>query len=599
MIMIMFVEGIDARGTEGRSFAARLKRELSPLLDFWHCGEHKYNLGLNDTVEAVPAMKNYYLPHLRMAYSEFKRSSKNRSTFKDLLDWLKERYPNINWKLFLPVLFNLTRWLGLYYCAEMMSKPSVRALLVGYRQKLRDRGMGPRPFDPHRYRRRREVRDAHLGGADDRDGDDSSEEEEVQQAQQALDEDRNHGDGYQPGPELFPSVADAAASAPTQRSLSAAENFDVGNVAAPKLKRKNLLNPHVGLTEVNAGRSAWLCGVLKPYKIVVEHLQKFDQPRQHLIARQMRRFYMVMKTAWIGTETAEPMYNRTFQKWIDDTAGNEDLVKLVKKECRAFASVFVSSIKERFKGIWNYYQAFELIDPKGPDLAEFGTPEVWAAMSDLCRRRGVDFDLFREQVNEIRAEAPSLDVEDKALIKTNLCAYLRQRHKTFILTRTESPTPEHDEVCQFVFSIPITSAFVESLFSKMAYNQGKLRPNLKDTTMTSILHMHDAVLPNPQQPLPRSITLKVHAPKSPTDKLLMDKMIGQRVCEEFEGVRYHGSVTEIRFHDVYAQYMYHVEFEDGDECDYWRHELEMIRCRCDERGYRVASLFDSSDSAEE
>ena len=120
--MIMFVEGIDARGTEGRSFAARLKRELSPLLDFWHCGEHKYNLGLNDTVEAVPAMKNYYLPHLRMAYSEFKRSSKNRSTFKDLLDWLKERYPNINWKLFLPVLFNLTRWLGLYYCAEMMSK---------------------------------------------------------------------------------------------------------------------------------------------------------------------------------------------------------------------------------------------------------------------------------------------------------------------------------------------------------------------------------------------------------------------------------------------------------------------------------------------
>ena len=78
----------------------------------------------------------------------------------------------------------------------------------------------------------------------------------------------------------------------------------------------------------------------------------------------------------------------------------------------------------------------------------------------------------------------------------------------------------------------------------------------------------------------------------------MNKMIGERVCEEFDGVRYHGSVTEILFHDVYAQYMYHVKFEDGDECDYWRHELEMIRCRCDEREYRVTSLFDDGDSTE-
>ena len=35
-------------------------------------------------------------------------------------------------------------------------------------------------------------------------------------------------------------------------------------------------------------------------------------------------------------------------------------------------------------------------------------------------------------------------------------------------------------------------------------------------------------------------------------------------------------------HDVHAQYMYRVVYSDGDEEDYWRHELEMIKCRCRE-----------------
>ena len=31
---------------------------------------------------------------------------------------------------------------------------------------------------------------------------------------------------------------------------------------------------------------------------------------------------------------------------------------------------------------------------------------------------------------------------------------------------------------------------------------------------------------------------------------------------------------------VRAQYMYHVVYEDGDVCDYWRYELEVIVCKC-------------------
>ena len=60
----------------------------------------------------------------------------------------------------------------------------------------------------------------------------------------------------------------------------------------------------------------------------------------------------------------------------------------------------------------------------------------------------------------------------------------------------------------------------------------------------------------------------------------MNKNVGQVVCSVFDGKRYHGEVTEVKFHEIHAQYMYHVVYSDGDSCDYWRHELEMIRCRC-------------------
>ena len=39
-------------------------------------------------------------------------------------------------------------------------------------------------------------------------------------------------------------------------------------------------------------------------------------------------------------------------------------------------------------------------------------------------------------------------------------------------------------------------------------------------------------------------------------------------------------MTRVIYHDIHAQYMYHVVYSDGDACDYWRHELEMIKCTC-------------------
>ena len=552
-----------------------MKRDIKDDMDFWHCLCHVLNLALNDSLEAIEPLKLFYIPHLRMVYSEFKRSSNNRAELQSIHADLKEFDTTFDWKIFYPQLFCLTRWLGLQKCADILTRRSNRVMLKTDTQRLCDKGYGPRSFDPFKYRKRRRLREAEDAG--------SEEENEIEAVQEALEMGRLDDDGYQPQRELFTSAQDAAESAPTQDSLTEADQFDEGDVDVRGRKCKNLINKNVGLTDLNCGRSAYLTGVLKAYKVLIEELQRIEQPEQHLAARRIRKFYMIMKTSWVGSAGQEPMYAcRAFREWTQDMEKlhKNDLVKLVKRECRAFAAVFVASVKERLAATWDYIQALELIDPLGPDLDRYATTDVWDAFHDLCSRRGVDFDDCQENIIGMRAEAVDLNKQAKSLIRTDLCGYLRNRHSTFVQTRTPSPTPAYDRICVAFFSIPLTSAFVESLFSKMTYNQHKIRNRLADATMSSILHVHDAVLPDPEKCLSGEIQLKAMVPKNFEDRLHMSKRIGERVCDLFEGVRYHGEVTKVIFHDVHAQYMYHIEYSDGDACDYWRHELEMIICKC-------------------
>ena len=573
--------GLDARGVIGESFVAYLKRDVKEDLDAWHGLCHQMDRGLNDAMDAIETLKLFYLPHVRMCHSEFKRSSVNRTELKALTD--------TPWEVFYPKLHVATRWLSMKKVATTMAVKNSRALLKRYAQGLRDRGLGARAFDPYRYHRRRQNRDAEEAGNDNRDGEGSDAEgsdaeddqQDVERVQEAMEGDR---DGYHRQPQRFPSAEAAAAAAPEQQDMVDADDFDTGRDGARGRKCKNLLNRDVGLTDLNFGRSAYLAGVLKPYAVLIEELQRVH-PEQHWCARRIRKFYMVMQTSWVGSATQTPVYaGREFREWCDEMEAldKEDLVDLVKKECRSFSGVILASIKVRLSHTWASIQALELIDPLGPELGRFATDEVWAALKDLCSRRGLDYDLCKEQIVEMRSAADGLHADDRQLIKLDLCGYMRERHAGFVAANRPSPTEEYDKLCCAVFSIPLTSSFVESLFSKMEYNQGKARSRLKDETMSAILHCHDAALPDPEKRLTGDLQLKVTVPKSIRDKLVMHKQIGTRVCEVFEGDRYHGEVTKIIFHDVHAQFMYHVVWEDGDECDYWRHELEMVMCRCED-----------------
>ena len=581
--------GLDCNNLRGKSFSAFVKRDLGELVDFWHCLCHVLNLSLNDALNLIVALKLYFIPHLRMCHSEFKRSSNNRADYKRLYEQLKDLDATYNWRIYYPALFCITRWLGLWLCSHIMGSRSNRVLMVKYRELLRRKGYGPRQFDAYKYRRHRNIEAAVDAGADDRagdetDSDDDSEDEEADRVRHAIADGRlTEDDDYIRQPRVYRTVQDAVEAAPAQTDLVDADGFDVGDTDVPKYKLKNMLNPDVGLTDLNSGRSCYLSGVLKVYKVLVESLQKSTTPEQHLASRRIRQFFMVMQKSWIGSSTTEPMYScKAFQDWIEDmeVKNKTRLIALVKQECRSFSSILVASLRSRLRATWQHIQALELIDPLGPDIDQHATPAVWAALKDLCRRRHLDFHLCQTQILAIRTAAPNLDQQSRAMIRMDLCGYLRDRRQMFQMTFTPSPTAEYDNLCIAVLSIPLTSSFVESLFSKMVYNQSKIRSRMSDAKMSAILHLHDSALADPQTILPSAIQLKVMIPRTLRDELTMSKHMGDKVCCVFEGTRFHGEVTEVIFHEIHAQYMYRVTYSDGDVCDYWRHELAMIECKC-------------------
>ena len=102
------------------------------------------------------------------------------------------------------------------------------------------------------------MKEAQDAGGDDRDGDDSS-DEEAERVQRGIAEGRLEvDDDFVRQPRMFTSLKDAVDSAPSQDDLVAADEFVEGDLHAPKSSRKNLLNKHVGLTDLNCGRSCYL-----------------------------------------------------------------------------------------------------------------------------------------------------------------------------------------------------------------------------------------------------------------------------------------------------------------------------------------------------
>ena len=124
-----------------------------------------------------------------------------------------------------------------------------------------------------------------------------------------------------------------------------------------------------------------------------------------------------------------------------------------------------------------------------------------------------------------------------------------------------------------------------TIFSKMEYNQSKVRSRMGASTMSSVLHTHDAHLSDPRNSLDGTISLKTCVPSKGEEEKAR-KWIGTKVCKVFDTSdgprRFHGVVLRIDFHEIHGRWMYHVRYEDGDESDYWRYELGEVLCHCED-----------------
>ena len=618
MRSIRLYAGLDANGTDGTSFAAYMKKDVNEDVEMWHCLCHMLNLGVNDALECIPALKLFYLPHVRMMHSEFSRSSLKRETLKEVLEHFKQLHGLTHWKIFYPKLFCLTRWLGLHACAETLAKN--REVFGGYADVLREDGFGPRAFKPKKKKKKSESDtdsdDADSDADDDDDDDDSDDDsDDEEDGGESIDEEQEREEEiedmtdearemeYQTEVTAFASAREAADSAPSQEELVRADGMDTGATGRlPKTRRKNLLNKDVGLNDLNMGRSAYLEGALRPYTVLVQQLQTSSRPTQHMAARHIRSYYRQMVTHWIGTAKDPPtMSAKLFQDWKKCMLekGKDELVELVTAECKAFCGVMVKAHKARLEPYWNSIQALELIDPSGP--GKYATEEVWQAAEDICSRRDIDSTHLRTVVNARRAEYPDLNPVDREQIQADLLQYYRRKHETRVL---HGATGDGDgdngatrclhEYATAVFSIPIVSAFVESLFSKMNYNQNKSRNRLLDETTTAILHVHDTVVPNPLLPLDGTFPLRCNKDNDTLTKRKHMKNLGRVVCGMFvadgrtDGLteRFHGKVTKIEYDEDYAEWMYHVvypafEGHQEDHVDYFRDEIEPLWCTCE------------------
>ena len=99
----------------------------------------------------------------------------------------------------------------------------------------------------------------------------------------------------------------------------------------------------------------------------------------------------------------------------------------------------------------------------------------------------IDFERCRTQIIASRTMVPNLDEITMGRIQNDLVGYCRQRRANMLRTRLSTDTPELDNLREVVFSIPLVSAFVKSLFSKMDYNQSKHRSQLADDTLFCIV----------------------------------------------------------------------------------------------------------------
>eukprot|EP00035_Acanthoeca_spectabilis_P019064 m.411698 g.411698 ORF g.411698 m.411698 type:complete len:165 (-) comp16816_c0_seq42:1844-2338(-) len=134
-------------------------------------------------------------------------------------------------------------------------------------------------------------------------------------------------------------------------------------------------------------------------------------------------------------------------------------------------------------------RALELADPSMEiPLGDEGDP-VWAAAELLCGRVGIAFAEFREQTIEFHMSYDGFSSSEKDDCSKNLLRFYHGR-------ASRGGFAQYAAVAAYaaaVFTFPITTVFVECLFSGMNLNKSTMRSSMLDDTCVAVLKARELI----------------------------------------------------------------------------------------------------------
>ena len=581
--------GLDGN-PQGTSLHAFMRRDaqLQPSLPNLHCLCHILNLALKRTIALSPWCVTW-LHHVRCLFNWFSRSPGRKAKLRKLHNEMEHVRDVTSWSLTYPKYYAPTRWIGIR--RAVLSILAGRQLLVDYVMSLRDEGYRPD---------RREYSDQRVqDDADDADGivDDTDEDDETggpREEDDENDEDTryNSHNFYQWGDNSWDLVVHDIDRPHDVMTLDDLQNRDDGLSQVfeemrdgVKGKRTKLMCEMRGVTRLNFGLDAFIVDVLGPYNTLVSRLQTTSQPIAHLVKEWFLQFFDEMNDLFLGPS---PDFGRHYQEWKsrgDDGNDNEKtLRKNIENMGQRFAQTFLKDVKYRVQPYWSLLMACELANPASPKHV---SPMAWDGVRDLMKRTGK----FTQV--EIDATVKNLSDQRKYYSRTSAAAEHRMSENLlkFYHDRFQSSNREHqfalcDEFFRLVSSLHVSSAVIESLFSKTKYIKQKHRSSLSDETVSATMHLRDVPSPPVEVLTDRNPDpfCAIRLSRQTQDDY-REKYVGKEIQKSFvdpdgDGVDtklYRGVITDVVRGESKGvhKWLMHVEYEsDSDEEDLEEYEIK-------------------------
>lgn len=187
--------------------------------------------------------------------------------------------------------------------------------------------------------------------------------------------------------------------------------------------------------------------------------------------------------------TYDSTYKPVREHYLDVALGNEaDIVNEVDALMKRVAEALLSASSARLAPYWSMLLALELADPSMPLPAGDKSASTWAAAKLLCDRTDIDFTEFQSQCVDMHSAYPhAFTQQDHFNCRHNL---LRFYHSLAAQSALDA-WPAVRRYAQAVFTFPVTTVFIECLFSAMNLNKSDRRASMLDDTCVSIVKCHE------------------------------------------------------------------------------------------------------------